>query len=313
MKVIVTGGAGFIGSKLVKHLSGSNEVVVLDNLHSGSINNLQGTKARFVHMDAKEIAKLELEPDLIFHLGMYSASAYYKDPKLMVEVLDGANQVFQLAVKHRTKVVTASTSSVYYGQRPPQNEEMVPKVVGPYTEGRVAMERLAELYARHQNLDVVVLRPFSVYGRGGEVKGKLANITTRLVLATMGRDDPVLYGDGTATRDFVNVDDVVDAFLKAAEVKGFQIFNVGTGISCSLNELKAKIEENTGIGIQVPYAPAPITFPNDTQADTTKAERFLGFKARKTLEEGLAELVEYHRLRLPVPNPQVRGILALGY
>jgi UDP-glucose 4-epimerase len=223
----------------------------------------------------------------------------------MVEVLDGANQVFQFALKHRAKVITTSTSSVYYGQRPPQHEDMVPKVVGPYTEGRVAMERLAELYARQQNLDVVVLRPFSVYGRGGEVKGNLANITTRLVLAAMGSDNPVLYGDGTATRDFVNVDDVVEAFAKAAEVKGFQIFNVGTGVSCSLNELKAKIEEYTGIEIRVPYVPAPITFPNETQADTTKAERFLGFKARRTLEEGLAELVEYHRLRLLAANPQM--------
>ena len=303
MDVIVTGGAGFIGSKLVNRLSEDNRVVVIDSLHSGSISNLQGANARFVHMDSKDISKLDFKPDLIFHLGMYSSSAYYKDSTLMVEVIEGAKQVFHFAMKHKAKVIATSTSSVYYAQHLPQNEEMIPRVAGFYTEGRIAMERLAELYSRQHNLDAVILRPFSVYGKGGEVKGKLANIATRLVLAAMGKDDPALFGDGSATRDFVNVDDVVEAFIKAAKVKDFGTYNVGTGVSCSLNALKAKIEDYTGTKIKAPYAPIPITFPIDTLADTTRAERFLGFKTQKSLEEGLVEFIEYYRLKLLVSKP----------
>ena len=242
MDVIITGGAGFIGSKLVDRLCEDNRVVVVDNLHSGSVGNIRCSGARLMRMDSKDIAKAYVEPDVIFHLGMYSASAYYDGPVLMNEVIEGATRIFDFAVKHKAKVVAASSSSVYYGQDPPQNEEMIPHVAGFYTGGRIAMEGLAGSYARDHSLEVTVLRPFSVYGKGGEVKGKMANIASRLILAAMGMDDPVLYGDGTATRDFINVDDVVEAFIMAADVQGFGIFNVGTGVSCSLNALKARVE-----------------------------------------------------------------------
>ena len=190
--IVVTGGAGFIGSRLAKRLAYSNEVVVVDNLHSGSIESLRDQPVRFIHLDSKDIDQIRFRPDLIFHLGMYAASAYYKEDHFrMAEVVQEAIAVFRFALKTKAKVVAASTSSVYHSLPTPHKEDMVPKVAGLYTEGRIAMERLSEFYNKQYGLEVAALRLFCVYGMGGEVKGRYANIVNRLALAAAGNDSPV--------------------------------------------------------------------------------------------------------------------------
>jgi UDP-glucose 4-epimerase len=269
----------------------------MDNMHSGSFQNLSEVGCEFLVYDSKQIGSSSFVPDVIFHLGMASASAYYNDrPQLMAEVVEGAIAVFRFAVEHHVKVVATSTSSVYYGLKPPHHESMAPRAAGLYTEGRIAMERLASLYHDRHGLDVVVLRPFSVYGTGGECKGKYANIVNRFILNTFGKDNPVMYDNGTSQRDFIDVDDVVEAFLKASKVDlpGFETFNVGTGTCWSISKVKAQIETLARQQVVTPRAPTPATYPIVTQADTKKARALLGFRATRRLPAGIIRLLGYY-------------------
>ena len=261
MKVLVTGGAGFIGSNLVERLVKSgNKVEVLDNLHTGSMKNLSKTlpKGAFHRLDCKEIATglARARPDVILHLGMYSSSPMYLEEKRLVgEVLEGATAVFDYARGCGARVVFASSSSLYNGHAPPHREEMIPKIMDFYTEARYGVERLAELYHDMYGLSYAGMRFFSVYGPHEEAKGKYANLVTQFVWAVQSGKQIVIRGDGSPRRDFVHVSDVVSALTVAAESNKVGIFNVGTGVSHSLNEAIKMISEHAGRKVDVIHLP----------------------------------------------------------
>ena len=150
MSTLVTGGAGFIGSNLVGELLAAGEdVVVLDNMHTGSLTNLEGLEGslKVIKASCNELAGIDIHPEKIYHLGIPSSSPMYKkDPYLMGEALNGFTAVFELAKKSGARVVYASSSSLYNGLLPPHHEDMTIKVTDYYTEARLAMERMAELY-----------------------------------------------------------------------------------------------------------------------------------------------------------------------
>ena len=300
VKVLVTGGAGFIGSHLVRALKG-NEVVVVDNLHTGQASNLDGFDGMVLKMDAREVGTLTFTPEVIFHLGMYSSSPMYRaDHGLVGEVVAGATAVFDLAAKFNAKVVYASTSSIYHGYDPPYEETMPVKVWDFYTEARVSVERLAQLYSM-RNVAMpqpVGLRFFSVYGPGEESKGHFANMVTQFVwaarglsLKNMGRK-PTVYGDGSIERDLVHVDDVVEALLLAAK-QGSGAINVGTGNSYSFNHVLDLLSRWAGVDVRdrVDFVPMPENYLVRQIADTRRAESLLGFKAKKDLQTGLKEML----------------------
>jgi len=300
-EVVVTGGAGFIGSNIVERLAASNNVTVIDNLHTGSESNLREAREKgnviFVKDDVKNISKMGLEADFIFHLGIYSASPMYREnPRLVAEVVDGFINILEFARKKEIPVVFASTSSIYNGINPPHSEDVQYKVTDYYTEARIACERLAELYYKLYNIDVAAMRLFSVYGKNEKAKEKFANLVTQFVWAMKDGKRPEIYGDGTQRRDFVNVKDVVEAFILAAKKnKGFEVYNVGTGKNFDLNELVNKINKKLGNSIKPKYIPMPYkNYVMETLADTRKASKKLGFKAKITLDQGLdMEIKEY--------------------
>ena len=150
MSTLVTGGAGFIGSNLVEELlAAGEEVVVLDNMHTGSPDNLEGLKGslKLIVASCNDLPGLDLHPEKIYHLGIPSSSPMYKNnPYLMGEAINGFTAVFELAKKCGARVVYASSSSLYNGLVPPHREDMTIRVSDYYTEARLAMERIAELY-----------------------------------------------------------------------------------------------------------------------------------------------------------------------
>ncbi len=300
-KVIVTGGAGFIGSNLVERLADNNKVYVIDNLNTGSIKNLELAQktgnVQFIHDDSKNINKHNLDADLIIHLGMYSSSPMYKkNPSLLNEVVEGMLNILEYAKKNKAAIVFASTSSIYNGIKPPHSESIVPPVTDYYTEGRIFAERLSELYAKLFGLDIAAMRFFSVYGRHEESKKEYANLVTQFLWSMGKGEQPVVYGDGTQKRDFIFVDDVVDALLKASKIKGFDIFNVGTGKSYTLNELISKLNKVLGTSIQPRYVSMPSSnYVMETLADTSKAEKLINFKARIGLDEGISKLLSENK------------------
>ncbi len=300
MKVpyLVTGGAGFIGSNLVEDLLKSGEVVVIDNLHTGSLENLpDGSKGlRFIQEDSANINSLEISADLVFHLGIYSASPMYRDnPFLVSEVVRGMTAILEYARKHDSNVVFASTSSIYNGIKTPHREDAIPLVTDYYTEARIVAERLSEMYCKLYGINVSAMRFFSVYGYHEDAKRGYANLATQFLKSIVNDESPVLYGDGSQRRDFVFVKDVVDALIRASSVKGFNIFNVGYGKNYSLLELVEKINKLLGKNIQPRFTEIPVkNYVMETLADISKSEGKLGFRAKIGLDEGLSLLAKYY-------------------
>lgn len=295
MRVIVTGGCGFIGSNLVERLvRDGHEVIVFDNLSTGSLKNIEGLDVKFFNEPYERMMEIVQECEIIFHLGMPSSSPMYKrNPSLVGKTINEAVIIFEYARKKNCKVVYASTSSIYNGNPLPYSEDMPIYVTDYYTECRYAIERLAKLYSILHGVKSTGLRLFSVYGPKEEHKGEYANIISQF-LWKMGRDEPpIIYGDGTQTRDFIHVADVVEAFLLAAEGNfDCEIFNVGTGVAHSFNEIIDMLNKVLGKNIKPIYKPNPIkNYVYHTLADTSKAEKVLGFKARISLEDGIRSLL----------------------
>jgi len=299
-RIIVTGGSGFIGSNLVQKLIEDNEILVIDNLNSGSnanLKDLESDSLRVVNDDVKNIRNYRFEADYIFHLGFYSASPMYRNnPPLVGEVVSGMISVLEYAKEQECPVVFSSTSSIYNGIKPPHREDVIPGVTDLYTEARIACERLSELYSKLYNVNVSAMRFFSVYGYRESAKKEFANLATQFMWAMKKDTSPVIYGDGTQRRDFIFVTDVVDALVKAASSKGYEVFNVGYGKNYNLNELVDKINKLLGKNIEPKYIEMPVkNYVMETLADTSKIKRFLGFEPKVNLDRGLELLNEYYR------------------
>ncbi len=299
--VIVTGGAGFIGSNLVDMLSKDNKVTVIDNLHTGSEENIEEARktgnVTFVKDDAKNLQKQKAGADYVFHLGIYSASPMYREnPYLVAEVVSGMTAVMEYAKANGSKVVFASTSSIYNGIRPPHREDVIPAVTDYYTEARIAAERVSELYAKLHGVDVAAMRFFSVYGYHEKAKGRYANLATQFLWAMKRSERPVIYGDGTQKRDFVFATDVANALVAASDKnKGFGVYNVGTGRNCDLNALTEKINAMLGTNIEPRRIEMPVkNYVMETLADTKRAKAALGFEAKVGLDEGLELINGYY-------------------
>ncbi|MEM4678876.1 MAG: NAD-dependent epimerase/dehydratase family protein [Candidatus Jordarchaeales archaeon] len=301
MKVLVTGGAGFIGSNIVVELVRKGfETYVIDNMHTGNEKNLEDVidSIKLFKCSAGSLQSLSLpKMDFILHYGIYSSSPMYKeDRRRVAEAVGDAIVVFEFAKDCGSRVVLCSTSSIYNGLPTPWREDAVPLVTDFYTEARIAIERLAELYHKLYGLSVITLRHFSIYGPREEYKRHYANNITQFLWCLMKDKPPVIYGDGTQTRDFVYVKDAVEAAMLAMETDiEFDVFNVGTGKETSFNEIVGILNRKLGKNIKPKYVPNPVkNYVYRTLADPTKAEKLLGFRAKTGLEEGIDKTIAYY-------------------
>ncbi|MEI8004471.1 MAG: NAD-dependent epimerase/dehydratase family protein [Methanothrix sp.] len=296
MSTLVTGGAGFIGSNLVEELLAAGEdVVVLDNMHTGSPGNLDGLEGslKLIRASCNDLPDMDLHPEKIYHLGIPSSSPMYKkNPYLVGEALNGFTAVFELAKKSGARVVYASSSSLYSGLLPPHRENMTIQVSDYYTEARLAMERMAELYRKLFNVCSAGMRFFSVYGPKEESKKQYANVVSQFLWQMRRCETPLIYGDGMQTRDLTYVKDVVQALRLAMQSDYHGILNVGTGKAYSFNDVIEILNKNMELDIKPLHVENPIkNYVLHTQADTAKAEKILRFKAKWNLEDGVRELL----------------------
>jgi UDP-glucose 4-epimerase len=299
MSTLVTGGAGFIGSNLVENLLKAGEdIVVLDNMHTGSPSNLDGLQGglRLIQASCNDLPGMDLHPEKIYHLGIPSSSPMYKkNPYLVGEALNGFTAVFELARKTGARVVYASSSSLYNGLLPPHREDMTIQVTDYYTEARLAMERIAELYRQLYNIDSVGMRFFSVYGPKETAKKQYANMVTQFLWEMQNANAPLIFGDGLQTRDFTYVKDLIHALQLAMKSDYHGILNVGTGKAYTFNQTVEILNKNMGLDLKPRYMENPIkNYVQHTLSDTTKIEKVLGFKARYSLEDGVKELIKYY-------------------
>lgn len=297
MSTLVTGGAGFIGSNLVEELlAAGEEVIVLDNMHTGSPANLEGLKGRLtvIRASCNQIPDMDIRAEKIYHLGIPSSSPMYKkNPYLAGEALNGFTAVFELARKSQARVVYASSSSLYNGLLPPHREDMTIIVSDYYTEARLAMERMAELYKRLFDVGSVGMRFFSVYGPKEKAKKQYANMVSQFLWEMREGKTPLVFGDGSQTRDFTHVKDVARALQMAMKSDYHGILNVGTGEAYSFNQVIEMINSHLESAIRPKYTENPIkNYVKDTLADTSKCKEILDFEARITLDEGISNLVQ---------------------
>ncbi|MCK9566302.1 MAG: GDP-mannose 4,6-dehydratase [Methanothrix sp.] len=297
MSTLITGGAGFIGSNLVEELLAAGEnIVVLDNMHTGSPRNLEDLKGnlKLIRASCNDLPSMDLHPEKIYHLGIPSSSPMYKkNPYLVGEALNGFTAVFELARKSGARVVYASSSSLYNGLLPPHREDMTIQVADYYTEARLAMERMAELYKRLYDVDSVGMRFFSVYGPKEEAKKEYANMVTQFLWEIRDGRTPVIFGDGSQTRDFTYVKDVVLALQLAMKSDYHGILNVGTGKAYSFNDVIEILNKKLGLSVKPQYAKNPIkNYVMHTLADISKAEREIGFKAQSPFDKGIDAIIK---------------------
>jgi len=296
MNVVVTGGAGFIGSNLVSGLIKEHAVTVLDNLHTGSDDNLKDVRSEitFINDSSGNIGNRLSNSDIdtIFHLGIPSSSPMYKEnPMLVGSAINDAISVFEFAKKTGAKVVFASSSSLYNGLPTPNREDMDVMVADYYAEARLGIERIAELYHQLYGIDVVGLRFFSVYGPHERAKGIYANIVSQFLWEMQDGRTPVIYGDGEQTRDFTFVGDVVRACILAMEKDVSGVFNVGTGVSHSFNDVVVTLNGVLGTDIEPQHIDNPVeNYVAHTLADLTKVKAALGFRSEYSLEDGIREI-----------------------
>ncbi len=275
MKAIVTGGAGFIGSHIAERLLKEGySVSVIDSLNTGNKNNLKAisSKIKFIKGNSSQISKLG-KADIVFHEGIYSSTPMYrKDNTLVGKAISEFIAVLNYCVKNKCKLVFASSSSIYNGYPPPHKEDMLPKVKDFYTEARYPMERLAELFRQMYGLEYCGLRYFSVYGDREESKKEFANMVSQIIWKGLLDKELVIYGDGTQRRDLINIADVVSANMLAAKSEENGIFNVGTGVSYSFNEIIEKVENAMGKKIKVKNIENPLkNYVEVVHADTGKS------------------------------------------
>ena len=300
-KVVVTGGAGFIGSNLAHEFAINNNVIIIDNLSTGRIENisdlLDQKTVRFIQgslLDQRLLEKTFDKVDFVFHLAAIpSVPRSIEDPFSTNAVnITGTLNVLIAARDNKVKKVIFSSSSSVYGDTPtlPKKEDMAPNPQSPYSLTKLAGEYYCQIFNRIYGLPTICLRYFNVYGPRQNPKSQYAAVIPRFISMILQNESPIIYGDGKQTRDFTFIQDVIQANTVAARTDATGIFNIGTGENISLNALAQTINMTLGKSLQPKYEDPRDGDIRDSLADISKA-RAIGYEPKYTLEEGLRQTV----------------------
>lgn len=307
-KYLVTGGAGFIGSAIVRALlrEGASQVIVLDNLLSGREENLAEIRGQvdFQLADIRryeEIAPLFRGVDVVFHeAAIPSVPRSIDDPVPSHETnIDGTFNVLRAAVAGGVKRYVYAASSSAYGDTLvlPKVEDMTPRPKSPYALQKLVGEYYANIFAGTWGLETVALRYFNVYGPRQDPSSPYSGVLSLFMKAILERNSPTIFGDGEQSRDFTFVEDVAELNLKAARAQGVsgRMYNAGNGGRITLNQAWALVQKIEGVSVAANYGPPRAGDVRDSQADTVAAVRDLGHAPRFTFEEGMRLTLEWYR------------------
>ena len=297
MRFVVTGGAGFIGSNIVKQLLKQNHTpIVIDNLYRGKIERVSSPGIEFHKVDIRnfdQLKKILKNSDGIFHQAALTdvQESFTKQEEYNDVNVKGTENIFKIAKEFNLKVVYASSSSIY------GNPEKIPIIenskrdpINPYGKTKLDDELIAEKYSK-DNVSIIGLRYFNVYGKGQT--GSYAGVITKFINKLKENKNPVIFGLGTQVRDFIFVEDVALANISAMKNNvnsGF--FNVGTGITTSINQLAKIMIELSELKLEIQYEKALDGDVNNSQADTSLTESILKWKYSVKLKEGLKTIIK---------------------
>jgi UDP-N-acetylglucosamine 4-epimerase len=313
MRILVTGGAGFIGSNLVEKLLRDDHVKpvrVLDNLATGSVDNIKEFFSHphfeFIEGDIREYSTC-LQAcdgiDLVSHqAALGSVPRSINDPITSNEVNStGTLNIFQAAKEKNIKRVVYASSSSAYGDDPelPKVEERTGKPLSPYAVTKIVNELYADVYAKVYNMEFIGLRYFNVFGPKQNLQGPYAAVIPLFIEAALNNKPAVIHGDGQHSRDFTYITNVVDANGCALFTKNSgavnEIYNIAYGKQTSLNELFKMIKKIAGSNAVPVYGPERKGDVKHSLADISKAEKLLGYHPGVSVEEGLRKSFEWYR------------------
>jgi len=304
-RILVTGGAGFIGSNVVPRLIEKGySVVVFDNLSSGKLGNLDGVRNnpsfRFIQGDIKDKEALHeafCEANMVLHLAaLIDISASVADPAETNDVnVTGTLNVLQEAARCKAdKFVFASSTAVYGDTKIlPIKEDAAVNPISPYAASKLAGEAYCKAFAKCYGLSTVILRFFNVYGPRN-IKSPYSGVITKFLQQAAEDKNLTIFGDGNQTRDFINVGDVAEALVLAleAEAGGGEIFNVCTGKPTSINQLVEVVHLVSGRDLHVTYENARAGEIKFSYGDPSKAVQELKFTAKVSLQQGLKSIFD---------------------
>src|SRR2546427_1537602 len=307
---LVTGGAGFIGSHVAERLlADGHRVRVLDNFSTGSRANLSLAETHAAHLeivegDIREPAAVNAAMrgvDIVFHqAAMRSVPRSVKDPLGANDNnVSGTLNVLEAARRADVRRVVYASSSSVYGDRPelPKREDQIPAPISPYAVSKAAGEQYAKVWSRLYGVETVGLRYFNVFGPKQDPTSEYAAVIPRFILWALKMTPLEVHGDGTQSRDFTYIDNVVEANLLAGRAPGAsgEVFNVGCGARVSLLAIIASLERLLGRPLQRHHTPARAGDVPHTLADVGKAKRLLGYTPLVSFDDGLQRTFEFFK------------------
>jgi UDP-glucose 4-epimerase len=302
MKVLVSGGAGFIGSHVVEHFQGRAEVRVLDNLRSGFMRNLAGFKCEFIEgsiLDRDLVRQAVRDVDYIFHLAaMISVPESMQKPVECNEInTTGTLVVLEEAARAKVKKLVLSSSAAIYGDNPvtPKLETMLPEPKSPYAITKLDGEFYCRMFADEGRLQTACMRYFNVFGPRQDPRSQYAAAVPIFIDRALKGEPITIFGDGEQTRDFIYVKDIVAAnVFFATESPATGVFNVAYGQRITINDLARKICDLTSSTAELRYLPER---SGDVKHSMAHVGKLLatGFTPKANLADGLAATVDFFR------------------
>ena len=304
---LVTGGAGFIGSHLVDALvAGGSRVTILDNLSTGHLCNIEhhGEKVEFVEGDIRNagiLDKIIKGCDVVFHqAALVSVTQSVHDPSKSCEINElGTVRVLDAARRNGVRRVVMASSSAVYGDDPqtPKREDMRPSPLSPYAVQKLTGEYYASAFGGLYGLEVVCLRYFNVFGPRQDPSSPYSGVISIFMTKAATNTAPTIYGDGSQSRDFVHVSDVVAANLLAAthDMAAGRVFNVGIGLSITILALWRLIGELSGVDLDPVFAPPRSGDIHESLSDIGEIKKTLGYSPKLDLRQGLIDTLAWYR------------------
>ena len=306
-KILITGGLGFIGSYIADELIDENEVLIIDNKSTGKVENLQNINHKNLTLIEKDLNDADLDDiltdvDYVFHLAaMASVPLSIENPSECIENnMDATIKLINACKNNNVKKIIFSSSSSVYGDNTniPLKESEYPLPKSPYAASKASGELFLKTYYEAYGLNYISLRYFNVFGPKQDKNSQYAAVIPNFITALLEGEQPIIYGDGEQTRDFIYIRDVVNANIKAAESDYNGIINVASGKKTTINELYKIISETLGSNIEPKYLPERKGDIKHSLADVNNMKK-IDYKVNlNDFENQLKETINWFKTKL---------------